>query len=168
MAPKKKKFMKFTNHKGEIGVFNVFIIHGHSKEINELNEFIQNSLNFATTVSMNEFKGGHILTKIKETAWHKCDCAVALLSPDNQLSDGKIEARQNVIFEIGYCMGFWDYYYWEDDDLYAVIIIKEKSVTLPSDLIGLEIIEYERGALSVVLPKIGSSLTSIYKYVDNG
>jgi predicted nucleotide-binding protein len=51
-------------------------------------------------------------------------------------------ARPNVIFELGYCMGFFDLRYWEDDGIEPVILVAEDQTRLPSDLEGVERINY--------------------------
>ena len=71
-----------------------------------------------------------------------------------------------MIFEIGYCQGFWDYYYWEDETLEPVILVKEKNVEINSDLNGVEFIEYEAGKIKSVYKKLSLALENIYNYLD--
>ena len=166
MANKENPFRIFKNHKGEEKVFTVFLIHGHSPELEKVDKYIREQLRFRTIVSVNDFKGGIILQKIKKAIWEECDCAVALLSPDDKLNEERSRARQNVIFEIGYCQGFWDYYYWEDDELEPVILIKEKTVEINSDLNGVEFLEYESGRVRSIYKKLAQALENIYNYLD--
>jgi hypothetical protein len=57
------------------------------------------------------------------------------MSPDDQLNDGNFRARQNVVYELGYCSGVFDGYYDEDDEededfeVDPVIVIKKNQLT---------------------------------------
>ena len=166
MAEEINAFRTFTNHKGEEEVFTVFLIHGHSDEFEKVDQYIREQLHFKTVVSVKDYKGGIILHKIKRAIWDECDCAVALLSPDDKLNEERSRARQNVIFEIGYCQGFWDYYYWEDEELEPVILIKEKSVEINSDLNGVEFIQYEAGKIRTIYKSLSLALENIYNFLD--
>lgn len=161
-----RKYRTYKNDKGKEEEFVVFLAHGHSKDWEKLDAYIRNKLHFNTIVSVNDFSGGIVLQKIKNAIWHRCDCAVAILSPDDKLVGGKKNARPNVIFELGYCMGFWDHYYWEEEKLEPVIIIKENSVELNSDLNGMELIGYENNRISMVHAKLKQGLEGIYTQLN--
>jgi predicted nucleotide-binding protein len=65
------------------------------------------------------------------------------------MKDGNKRARQNVVFELGYCFGAFDSLpniapYKAKD---ALIIIAEKDVELFADINGLTRIEYESGKI---------------------
>jgi hypothetical protein len=68
-------------------------------------------------------------------------------------------------FEIGYFLGFQDGYYWdyEDADIEPVIILKEKSVEMNSDLSGVEYIEYEQGNIQAIFHRLDEALEKIYE-----
>ncbi len=119
-------------------------------------------------VSVEEFTGGIILQKIKDAIWHECDCAVAILSADDILHNGEKNARPNVIFELGYCMGFWDHYYWDEGKLEPVILLKEKTVQVNSDLNGFEFIEYTEDNIAMVKRKLKMGLEKIYFHLVKG
>jgi len=157
-----KEFKTYINDEGMEEEFCVFLIHGHSDKWQEVSRYIQETLKFKTIVSVEEFTGGSILQKIKNAVWFQCDCAVALLTPDDELNNGMLNARPNAIFELGYCMGFWDYHYWDDEKLEPVIIIKEKRVQINSDLNGMEFIEFEKGKMTMIWPRLKQGLERIY------
>lgn len=168
MPDKKKttaKPKRFRNEKGKLEEFTVYIIHGHSTAWEKVDKYIRETLQFATVVSVNRFGGGNILRQIKKAIWFECDCAVAILSPDDVIKGGSKLARPNVMLEIGYCMGYWDYYYWEDETLEPVILIKEESVELASDLKGNEYIEYRENNIQHSFSTLGLALNNIYDYL---
>ena len=63
--------------------------------------------------------------------------------------DGNKRARQNVVFELGYCFGAFDSLpniaLYKPKD--AIIVVAEKGVELFADITGLTRIEYESGKI---------------------
>ena len=61
----------------------------------------------------------------------------------------KYRARQNVVFELGYCFGAFDSL--DDRGIYtandALVIVAENGVELFSDIDGLKRIDYEKAGL---------------------
>ena len=164
--PPTPRFRKFRNEKGKLEEFTIFLIHGHSKEWQKVDKYIRTKLKFKTLVSVNQFRGGTIYDKIRRAIWFECDCAVAILSPDDQLKSGQNSARPNVIWEMGYCQGFWDHYYWEDEKLEPVILIKENSVAINSDLNGIEVINYDKGKINSSYEYLKEALENIFNYLN--
>lgn len=164
--PKNKKFKTYTD-KGKKHIFTVFIIHGHSRELKTLQSFIENKLNFQTIILKDGFSGEIVLNKFKKAAW-KADCAIALMSPDDKFDNGNFTARQNVLFEIGYCQGLLDDYYGDYYDFEPVGIIKESSIDFKevSDLLGTECINYKKGKLAACFPTVRQYLESVYKEIN--
>jgi predicted nucleotide-binding protein len=158
-------FRKYKNEKGRKEEFVVFIIHGKSKIWKHVKKYINEQLQFATVVLIEEVDQGDLLHLFKESVWEDCDCAVAIMSPDDKMKNGRVRARQNVLFEIGYCQGLWDHYY-QDDNIKPVIILKEKKVEMPSDLAGNKVILYNEGQISKSLDKLSVALESIFYYLD--
>ncbi len=170
----KSKYRQFYDEdEGEKIDFTVFLIHGRSPEINKVERFIKEELNFNVVILQNSFRGKNIIDKFKEEIWNNACCAVAIMSPDDQLNDGNFRARQNVVYEIGYCSGVFDGYYndndydedYEDSETEPVIIIKERSIDMRdlSDLLGVEYLEYTEGHMEVVFSKLRKALNSLYE-----
>ncbi|MBI4649442.1 MAG: nucleotide-binding protein, partial [Bacteroidia bacterium] len=65
-------------------------------------------------------------------------------------------ARQNVLFEIGYCFGVFD-------DREDTVILKEKSVEINSDLHGLIYIPFTDGNVNATFYKLEKRLEEIYE-----
>jgi predicted nucleotide-binding protein len=131
--------------------------------------FIEGNVRVKTKVLVDEFSGGTLIDKVRKSMWFECDCAVAILSADDLMANQQLNARPNVHFEVGYCMGFFDYRYWHDDDIEPVILIKEDKTALPSDLQGIEYIAYShengRGGIKESFGALEQGLERIYASV---
>ena len=145
--------------------FTVFIIHGHTKELSKVEDYIEKELRFKTIISQNVFEGKNIMEKIEWSVWKKADCAIAIMSPDDKLGKGNFRARQNVFFELGYCKGIFDSYYGDYYNFEPVLIIKEKSIDFKdvSDLQGQEVLLYKSGKMESTFETLGKALNKIYK-----
>ena len=171
------KNRKFKGISGKQEPFTVFIIHGRSKEYKKVVKFINEELGFDTRVLMDRFHGQTILQRIRSAIWNECDCAVAIMSADDNIrtvkpldsSEKKLKryARQNVIYEMGYCLGFFDHLYWEDvkDEIQPVVILKEKETAVPADLLGVNTLIYKKGKIETALPTLGQALEDLFEQV---
>jgi predicted nucleotide-binding protein len=163
------KFKTYIDDDGEEIEFTVFIIHGHSDDWRKIESFINKELKFKTIVLRESFSGKIIFDKFRDTAWENMDCAVAVLTPDDELNNGTFRARQNVFFELGYCRAVFD----SNDDGYnesefeQLLLIKHKSIDLSeaSDLLGIECLEYDTN-IDTVLLQLRKALKGIYKEGD--
>ncbi|MES2006329.1 MAG: TIR domain-containing protein [Bacteroidota bacterium] len=181
MARSKSRFRQYWDQNEENDVdFTVFIIHGKSLEIPKVERFIRDELKFNTIILQDSYTGRNIIDKFKEKVWDHASCAIAIMSPDDQLNDGNFRARQNVIFEIGYCSGVFDSYYNEneeddadnddddndsDSEVEPVIILKERSIDMRdlSDLLGVEYLEYKQGTIETTFIPIRKALNALYE-----
>lgn len=121
---------------------NCFIIHGHNKERKlEIARFIENRLGKKTIILHEQASAGKtIIEKFEKHS--EVDFAIAIWTADDigKAQIDQIErprARQNVVLETGYFAGKLG----RD----RVIILCEKGVEIPSDLLGLVYIELEGG-----------------------
>jgi predicted nucleotide-binding protein len=166
MTVKARKSFKTVNSEGGTRTpFRVFLIHGRSSDWKRVKKFIEEVLNFEVVVSVERFTGEPLIEKIRRQVWFQCDCAVAILSADDQRQDSSRTARPNVIFELGYCMGFFDFRYWESNEIESVILISEDKTELPSDLAGIERITYSNEQEEGISQSFGilqQALGSIY------
>lgn len=152
---------------GEKVEFTVFIIHGRSPELYKVERFIKDELRFNVTILQTSFTGKIILTKFKKEIRENATCAVAIMSPDDKLDNGNYRARQNVFFELGYCLAFFDAYYLDEAneiESEPVIIIKEKTIDFQdvSDLLGLEYLSYSDGTIESTFYSLGKALNDLY------
>jgi predicted nucleotide-binding protein len=182
MAKSNARFRQFWDNSQEANVdFTVFIIHGKSPEISKVEKYIRDDLKFNTIVLEDSFSGKNIIDKFKDTVWDEANCAIAIMSPDDELNGGNFRARQNVIFEIGYCSAVFDAFYNtedeedEDDDeddgdpndnsVEPVIILKEDSIDMRdlSDLLGVEYLGYKQGTIDTTFRHLRNALNSLYE-----
>jgi hypothetical protein len=56
----------------------------------------------------DEFNGKTIIEKLQHKIWNDTDCALAVMSADDELKILEVNARPNVLFEIGYCLGYFE------------------------------------------------------------
>jgi hypothetical protein len=103
-----------------------------------------------------EWKCSGLLPK---SIWYDSDCAVAILSADDQLVDGTFNARPNVLYEIGFAMGFFDFRYWEDERVYPVLLVKDETTPIPTDFLGPEYFSYDQAN--------GIDVTATFERLDN-
>jgi predicted nucleotide-binding protein len=160
------KYRTYIDDEGEESEFTVFLIHGHSQDWRIVERYIKEKLEFNVVVLKERYRGKHVLDKYKEAVWYDCDCAVGIMNPDDQLKSGDFLARPNVLYEIGYCQGFYDHLYWKDE-IEPVVILKEKTVPLNSDLHGLEFIEFEKGRIDACFHILDEALENIYDELNN-
>ncbi|MCX6258979.1 MAG: nucleotide-binding protein [Bacteroidia bacterium] len=154
------EYRTYINEDGEEKYFTVFIIHGHSDTWRNVERFINHSLNFKTVVLIEDNIPGKIIIDDLEENIEDCECAVAIMSKDDKIADNKYISRQNVLFEIGYCIGVFE----EREDL---VILKEKSVEINSDLYGLIYIPYSEDNIDSTFHKLAERLEEIYEdYCD--
>jgi Predicted nucleotide-binding protein containing TIR -like domain len=165
MAKRYKTY--YNREEDEEMEFTVFIIHGRSTELGELESYINNELGFKTIVMKNDFSGKIILDKFRDLIWDDTDCAIALMSPDDMTHGGNFRARQNVFYELGYCQAVFDGFYDEEYENEPIIVIKERSIDFKdvSDLLGLEYLEYTESHLSEVFVTLSKHLKKLYKEI---
>lgn len=157
-------FKTYIDENDEETDFVVFLIHGHDTQWKDVEKYIKKILNYNVFVLKKTFSGKVMNNKFRDAIYDDCDCAVAIFSPDDTLIDGSANPRQNVLYELGYCHGFFDRHY-EDDDIVPVIILKENSVTLSSDLAGIECLEYEKGNIHSTFPLLAKGLNNLFEYM---
>jgi len=143
-------------------------MHGKDEEYKKVQAQVK-KLNFNPIVIKDNFSGDFLLKKVRKTVWKQAHCALIVMTPDDQSIDKAYRARQNVVFELGYCIAAFDTLpnkYWYN----AVIIIKEESVEGFSDIHGIETFNYSKKLsksdltrLSVVLNKTYAKASEYYE-----
>ena len=85
--------------------FTVFITHGRSDSWKDVARFIEKRIE-AKTVELSEApnRGRTIIQKLDEES-DDCHFAVIIQTAEDEMSDGNIRARQNVVHEIGFFQG---------------------------------------------------------------
>ena len=128
--------------------FQVAIMHGHSKDYLEVKKYVA-QCGFSPRVLTEEYSANTIFENFRNLIWDEIHCVIVILTRDDEMSNGIMRARQNVVFELGYCFGAFDSLFnaasYQPSD--ALIILAEKGVEIFADIDGLTRIEYEPGAI---------------------
>ncbi|WP_152270327.1 TIR domain-containing protein [Agriterribacter humi] len=151
-----------------MGKFQVAIMHGHSKDYLEVKKMI-NECEFLPRILVEEYAADTIFENLRDLIWDDVHCVIVILTKDDEMLDGNKRARQNVIFELGYCFGAFDSLpgiasYKPKD---ALIVVAEKDVELFADINGLTRIEYESGKIEEKKDFIMECLKRSYKKAKN-
>ncbi len=160
------KYTTYLDSDGDEHEFTVFIIHGRSEDWRKVERFIKDDLDYDALV-IKEAYTGDVLSKKVRRAIEESDCAVAIMSPDDRLSNGKARARQNVVLEIGECRPVFRRRH-KGTGVHGVIILKEQSVDMNelSDLSGIEYLGYVDGYIETTFHKLRDALEAVYEAVD--
>jgi predicted nucleotide-binding protein len=115
----------------------IFIVHGHDNEPKEAVARFLSSLGYEPVILHEQAnKGRTIIQKFREEA-SDVGFAIVLMSADDQMADGKLRARQNVILELGFFLGKLG------PDRVAAIV--KGQVERPSDFDGVVYISFNEG-----------------------
>jgi predicted nucleotide-binding protein len=151
-----QRFKTYINEDGIEKEFTVLIIHGHSEDWRIVERHINKKLDYKTLVLKENYRPGEtLIEKLEDAVLEECDCAVAIMTPDDQMADGSLRARQNVLYEIGFCHNAYD----RD----GVIILRENLTEIMSDLHGLVTINYSKNHIEATFLKLEEGLDNIYE-----
>lgn len=124
-----------------------FIVHGRDRAaVLELKAFLQNRLGFAEPIVLSEMpSGGRTVMEKFEHYASQTDVVFALVTPDDEghLSGApqtvQYRARQNVVFELGYFLGYLR------RQSGRVFLLQKGPAEIPSDLAGIVYIDISNG-----------------------
>ncbi len=125
----------------------IFIIHGHDAAARlELEKLLKDEFKLAPIV-LQDSPGESMETIIAkfEREANSCSAAIALFTADDELKGGKLHPRLNVILELGYFLGR------DQKGERRLIVLKKGLVEGPSDIHGVETINFERTISEVAL-----------------
>jgi len=130
--------------------FNVLVLHGHGRDWMKVRSFVQEA-GYTARVMKEQVVGGVLFNRFRSLVWKKAHCAVVVMTRDDTVGAGEkhYRARQNVVFELGYCFGTFDSldkkarYKAE----HAVIVIEEEGVERFANIEGLLTIQFKPGQL---------------------
>ena len=137
----------FLGQKEKIPLPHAFIVHGHDESAKlTLKNYLQNTLGWPEPTILHEQPnlGRTIIEKFEDYALSS-SVVFILLTPDDQIAkngdsdDTKRQARQNVIFEMGYFVGTLG------RKSGRVILLHKGALELPSDLSGVVYIDISDG-----------------------
>jgi predicted nucleotide-binding protein len=115
----------------------IFIVHGHNETMKLAVKDVISSLGL-TPIILHEQpnKGKTIIEKFEQLS-EDVGFAIVLLSADDELKDGKFQARQNVILELGYFVAKLG------RENVVALYDTSKEVVIPSDISGVLYEPYE-------------------------
>lgn len=129
----------------------IFISYGHNELLKlKLKEFIRDRLKREIIVLDELPNSGLTIVEKLEKASSYCNCAIVLLTKDDELMEGGMRARQNVIHEVGFFQGKYG--------RNKVILLCEKGVELFSNISGIMRIDFEATHFEAVYDSIRMEL----------
>ncbi len=126
--------LEVEEHKKVIGD-TVFIIHGHDNNLKTEIQLLLVRAGVRNIVLHEQPDSGRTLIDKLIQEGKKSNYAIALLSPDDTADGGNKRARQNVILEIGYFMGFLG--------KERIRILIKGDIEVPSDIHGILYEKYD-------------------------
>ncbi|MEX8546842.1 MAG: TIR domain-containing protein, partial [Mucilaginibacter sp.] len=112
----------------------VFVGHGRSKLWAVVQIYLKDDLNLKTLTFEDESRTGETIINVLEEFLNKTSFAVLIMTAEDETSDGKTRARQNVIHEAGLFQGRLGFD--------KVIILKQEGVEEFTNIAGLQYIPF--------------------------
>lgn len=130
---------------------NIFISHGHHPETREkVEEFIE-VLGLNPIVVLQSASDGLSVDAKIDKYIKNCVASIIIYTPDDELKNGKFLPRQNVIHETGIL---------QRDMPEKIIYLKEKSVSLPTNIAPKVYLSFEKNDLTEAFIQIIKELKS--------
>lgn len=144
--------------------FQVAIMHGHSEDYLEVKKYVQ-ECKFTPRLLIEEYSADTIFANLRDLIWDEIHCVIVVLTKDDEMLNGNKRARQNVIFELGYCIGVFETLNKKGPykPKNAIIVIAEENVELFENINGLTRIVYESGKIHEKKEFIMASLAESHK-----
>jgi predicted nucleotide-binding protein len=118
----------------------VFIGHGRAPEWREVKEFVDERLGLSVEEFNREAVAGLTAAQRLSTMLDRCTLAVAVMTAEDESSDGLRHARENVIHEIGLFQGRLG--------SRRTIVLLERGCHVFSNLAGVQHLPFEKGSVS--------------------
>ena len=133
----------------------IFISHGIPPGWREVQEFIERDLSIQTLeLAQEPNRGRTVLQKLNEES-DRCSYAVVVMTGDDEVEDGALRARENVMHEIGYFQGKFG--------LENVCLLHEEGVNIPSNIHGLVYIPFPKDMVRAAFGALGRELSTTFK-----
>ena len=129
----------------------IFISYGHNELLKlKLKEYIRSRLKREIIILDELPNNGLTIVEKLEKASAYCNYAIVLLTKDDQVKEGGMRARQNVIHEVGFFQGKYG--------RNKVLLLCEKGVDLFSNISGIMHIDFEADHFEAVYDSIRMEL----------
>ena len=140
----------------------VFLTHGRSDDWRHVKAFIENDVGIelrAIELAEQPHGGSTYIGEKLAVYADQCSCAVIIMTGDDKAFDPddaeETRVRENVMHELGYfqaCLGFD-----------RVILLKEKGVNIPSNILGRGYISYSTGHIAEADTQLRRELIEIFQ-----
>jgi predicted nucleotide-binding protein len=137
--------------------FKVFLGHGGDPQWKYLERALRDNRFLVEAFESEERAGYHTLVVVDEMI-RSSDVAVVVMTGEDELSNRRLRARENVIHEIGFCQGALG--------IDRTIILMQEGISEPTNIQGLTQIRFPAGRLIDVEPKIIEALEQRRKAFD--
>lgn len=124
----------------------VFIGHGHASDWKKVSDFVSNELGLVVEEYEKDSVVGYTVTARLEQMLATSSLAIIVMSPEDELKDETLRARQNVVHEVGLFQGRLGFD--------KVIPLRHSSCEVFSNLSGINEIQYDADNWSTVFAKI--------------
>jgi hypothetical protein len=115
----------------------IFIGHGRSQQWRDLKDHLHEQHGYPVEAYEIGARAGHVIRDILEEMMTKSSIAFLVMTGDDETTEGKLRARQNVVHEIGLFQGKLGFS--------RAIILLEEGVEEFSNLQGVHQIRYSKG-----------------------
>ena len=130
---------------------NIFLSHGHNELLKlKLKDFLQSRLGRRTIILSEQPNLGLTVVEKLERVSQSCSFAVVLMTKDDELAEGGLRARQNVVHEIGFFQGR----YGRNN----VVLLAERDVEVFSNISGIVRIDFEADHFADVFEPLRSEI----------
>lgn len=147
--------------------FTILLLHGHGSEWKRVKLYIEER-GYTARVMIEELGRGILFSRFRKIVWNKAHCAVVVMTRDDKIAEGgkdSYRARQNVVFELGYCFGAFDSLGKGSKykAKHAVIVIEEEGVQRFANIEGLLAIRFQPGHIKDQKDSIQKTMDDAYK-----
>jgi predicted nucleotide-binding protein len=129
----------------------IFIGHGRSPDWQQLLIFLQSLNKYEVTAYELGARGGLPVADVLQRMLDSANFAVLVMTGDDQMHDGSVRARENVVHEIGLFQGGLGF-------ARAVVVI-ESGVEPFSNITGINYIRYPSGSIRESFGEVAAALT---------
>ena len=130
---------------------SIFISHGHAELLKlQLKDFVREKLGKKAVILSEQPNNGMTIVEKLEAVSEKCNKAIILLTKDDEMADGSMRGRQNVIHEIGFFQGKYG--------RRNVILLCEEGVASFTNISGIVYIQFNRDHFSEVFEPLRNEL----------
>lgn len=130
---------------------SIFISHGHAELLKyQLKDFVREKLGKTALILSEQPNNGLTIVEKLEAVSEKCYKAIILLTKDDEMADGSMRSRQNVIHEIGFFQGKYG--------RKNVILLCEEGVELFTNISGIVYIQFDRNHFAEVFEQLRNEL----------